>query len=94
MVVYGHVLETLLLVGLTLFVTTCGVLIWRLLRCVHQWELVDKTELPSSVETMAKNGVSFSRIWASDIPGLTIKTVILAMRCPKCGAAKIWKSNS
>lgn len=62
---------------------------WRLLRCVHAWELVDKTELDSGFENMAKAGLSGCWVCPSDYPKLSKRTVIIVIRCPKCGAAKI-----
>lgn len=69
--------------------------LWRLLRCVHAWELVDKTELPSGIETLGKVGVSSPVSYLPwDLPRLTQKTIIIAMRCPKCGAARIYKESA
>jgi hypothetical protein len=69
-------------------------LLWRLSRCAHAWELVDKTELPSACEVWSKTDPKGITYYPSDLPRLTAKTVILALRCPKCGAAKIWKTTS
>lgn len=96
MIVYGHVLDVLLLVGLVLFVVTGGVVIWRLLRCVHAWELVDKTEFPPAIEVFHQYGV-LSKIsgYLGDRQAerMCRKTLVIVLRCPKCGAAKIWSSN-
>lgn len=56
-------------------------------RCRHAWELVDKTEMPPPI----KSAVDGMMYWPSDIPKLLGMTVVLALRCPKCGAAKIHK---
>lgn len=78
--------------------TTAGVFLlltlWRLMRCVHAWDLVDKTELPSRLEDMAKSGVSVNYLPNYYIDKMTHRTVILALRCPKCGAAKIHREIS
>lgn len=74
-------------------VAICVGWIWRLLRCVHAWELVDKTELPSRIETIRKN-IEFAYISSKYYPELSKKTIILALRCPKCGAAKIHKESA
>lgn len=66
----------------------------RLTRCIHAWELVDKTELPSGFENMAKAGVKDACLWPSDYHKMAMKTVILALRCPKCGAARIYKESA
>lgn len=82
-----------ILVGtLAIFAIMLGA--WRLFRCVHAWELVDKTEMDSGFENMAKAGVKEGFAWPSDYSKLASRTVIIAMRCPKCGAAKIFKEKS
>ena len=75
-------------------VVAMGVILIKLLRCVHAWELVDKTELPSGFENMAKAGVQSGSMWPSDYIQRAKKTVIIAMRCPKCGAARIYKETA
>lgn len=61
--------------------------------CKHHWELVDKTEMDSRLETVAKtvHGAYFSG-WEK--VNLSYRRVILAMRCSKCGRARIHKIDS
>lgn len=66
----------------------------RLTRCIHAWELVDKTELPSRMETLGKSGWKPSMLFAEDIPSMRKRWVILALRCPKCGLAKIIRESN
>jgi hypothetical protein len=77
---------------LAVFAVVMG--LWSLFRCVHAWELVDKTEMDSGFENMAKAGVKDGSVWASDYVRLAARTVIIAMRCPKCGAARIYREKS
>jgi hypothetical protein len=79
-----------------LVVATFGLLFtfWRVTRCVHAWELVDKTELPSGFENMANAGVHSGYLSPFDYPNMAKKTVILALRCGKCGAAKIYRESA
>lgn len=89
--------ELMVVIAITVFVVSilaCLILLWRLLRCVHAWELVDKTELPSGFENMGKIGIQPQILSGYYISELSKKTVILAMRCPKCGAARIYKETA
>ncbi len=63
-----------------------------LIRCPHAWELVDKTEIPAPVEIAQKVGMQPEAYYPSQLPGLLQRKIIIAMRCPKCGAAKIFRS--
>ncbi len=55
--------------------------------CRHPWELVDKTEFAAPWDSL-RDGQSY---YNHDFKWLMTRTVILALRCPKCGAAKIEK---
>lgn len=63
-------------------------------QCKHMWEFVDKTEFPAPIEAAVKNGVSLT--W-----GLTTwqrhemskKTVVIVLRCPKCGESQILRET-
>lgn len=61
------------------------------LRCKHAWEFVDKTEYPAPIEVATKNGVR--QIWMSDTPRMSQKTVVIVIRCPKCGACKVLRET-
>jgi hypothetical protein len=65
-------------------------LIFRLFRCAHGWELVDKTEFKSEWDQLPV-GSAYNRC---DIPRLMRKKVVLVMRCNKCGAAKVYEIYS
>lgn len=62
-------------------------------RCIHAWQLVDKTELPSGLEMMHKSGISSCYLYHGDIPKMAKRTIILALRCDKCGVAKIFRES-
>lgn len=65
--------------------------LYMIVRCKHPWELVDKTEFPSAIEQMAKTGMTQAAYYPSDLYRLTRRSVVLALRCPKCGKATIKK---
>ena len=66
---------------------------YALLRCKHPWELVDKTELPAPMETLVRCGVSTAWLGTFQIERMCRKKLILAMRCPKCGIARIYEKS-
>jgi hypothetical protein len=65
---------------------------WALCRCPHAWEFVDKTELPAPIETAHKylNGIAY---FPSDVARLCSKKVIIVIRCPNCGTAKVLRES-
>lgn len=81
-------------IGMSLF--TVLLVLWRFCRCAHCWELVDKTEFLSPLEEAKKSGhaVSLSGLFVSDGIKLVTKVVVLVIRCPKCGAAKVLREKS
>jgi hypothetical protein len=81
-------------IGIAVCLITLLVIVHRVTRCIHAWELVDKTVLPSGFENMAKAGVDTDEYWLSDVTKLAAQVVVLALRCPKCGAAKIFREES
>ena len=66
---------------------------WALCRCPHAWELVDKTELPSPIETGAKAGLTTISHFPSDAVKMMSKRLIIVIRCPKCGVAKVLRES-
>lgn len=66
-------------------------LIYDIFRCKHQWEFVDKTEFPAPIEEARK--AQISNIWLSDLPGMCKKTVVIVIRCTKCGASKVMRET-
>lgn len=68
-------------------------LLLKAFQCKHAWEFVDKTEFPPPIETAKKNGISVNYMWDSDIKEMSRKTVVIVLRCPKCGAAKILRET-
>ena len=63
-------------------------LVFRLYRCTHAWELVDKTELPSKIEVLNKNWRPSQMSMQELLKVATVRATIV-MRCSRCGAAKI-----
>ncbi len=59
-------------------------------RCAHAWELVDKTEFQSINEESKRLGITLSNLTGLDtIEAVFRKKVVLVMRCPRCGAARV-----
>lgn len=66
------------------------------LRCKHAWEFVDKTEFPPAIlEYRRSGGVSLHFGYFSDsrVHQMCQKTIVIVLRCPKCGAAKILRES-
>lgn len=63
----------------------------KLFACTHSWEFVDKTEFPPPIEAATKCGAS--TVWMSDIPRMSRKTMVIVIRCPKCGEAKVLRET-
>lgn len=63
-------------------------------KCKHSWEFVDKTELPSRVEEAVKNSIKLGNFWTSQIQDMLEKKVVIVLRCPKCGKAKILRESN
>lgn len=79
--------------GITAAMFALGFLIGRIRTCIHPWELVDKTEVPSFFEQLKlQQGSEFK--WSGyDMKEMSRRTIILALRCPKCGAAQIHRDG-
>lgn len=78
-------------------IIVCVTMIWRLLRCVHAWELVDKSEFPPAIDSYKRAGGSslhWGMISQSAAQRMSRKTVMLALRCSRCGAARIYKESA
>jgi predicted RNA-binding Zn-ribbon protein involved in translation (DUF1610 family) len=69
-------------------------LLYRLFRCAHAWELVDKTEFCSQLEEVAKHGHHFTECRGTAVDAAAKRVAVIVMRCPKCGAAKIVRIES
>jgi hypothetical protein len=69
-------------------------LLYEVFRCKHQWEFVDKTEFPPPIETAKKNGVDIKWDFTSwQLEKMSKKTVVIVIRCPKCGTAKVLRET-
>jgi hypothetical protein len=70
-------------------------LLHRVLRCKHDWQLVDKTEMPSRLEII-RQGRSHEVPYLSgtDLYRIAYRRTVLAMRCSRCGHAVIHKVDS
>lgn len=68
----------------------------RMARCVHQWEIVDKTVLPSPYEQMVAGNRVLERVKGMTegvIQALFQKIVVLVQKCPKCGRLSIIRTR-
>lgn len=69
-------------------------LMYEIFRCKHQWEFVDKTEFPPPIEAAKKNGVSITWDLSSwQVQSMSKKTVVIVIRCPKCGTPKVLRES-
>ncbi len=64
--------------------------LWRVCRCPHHWELVDKTELKPPSEDMAP-GQEYTTL---DTKWIFTRTVIIVIRCDKCGGSKVLREKN
>jgi len=55
-------------------------------RCLHQWEKIVETILPSGYEQMTKGDVTFDKIGSVD---MFQKKLVVILTCHKCGAVKV-----
>jgi hypothetical protein len=67
------------------------VLFFRFILCQHFWDLVDKTELPPAMDTLSRSGETDSFLGPWQIKQMCEKTLVLVLRCSKCGKSKIRK---
>jgi len=70
------------------------VLAYNALKCKHAWEFVDKTEMSSRLEEAKKSGVNLREFWAYQLEEMAQKKVVIVLRCPKCGAPKIYTETN
>lgn len=67
----------------------------RVFRCPHKWELVDKTELPSRLDNLVKNGFTPVReVPASTMLAMAKVNATVVVRCDRCGKAKIIRMSN
>jgi hypothetical protein len=83
---------------LIILVSAIGVLVMGLLvsafRCKHAWEFVDKTEFPAPLVTAKSNGVNITWDLSSwQLEAMSKKTVVIVIRCPKCGTPKVLRET-
>lgn len=67
---------------------------WLSQRCEHKWELVDKTQLPSRLEEIHRQGWNLAPMPVNFLIEAAQVKVLLVIRCDKCGAAKIVRERS
>ena len=64
-------------------------ILWKVFRCLHDWEPVVERELPSKAEVLKANG---EEIWRWRLPEqlmqIASKTFFAIVSCKKCGAVK------
>ncbi len=68
-----------------------------ILRCRHFWELVDKTEFEPPIKIYAEVGASrlhLGYLDESQMHQMSKRTVVIVLRCTKCGKAMIEKVSA
>ncbi len=66
-------------------------------RCSHDWQLVDKSEFPAPIIMYRESGGSrLHSGFLSDaqVERMCKKTILLVVRCSKCGHAKVLKETA
>lgn len=79
------------IVGIAIVVITILV---KAFQCKHAWEFVDKTEFPPPIEVAVKSGVNLTwglTTWQRH--AMSKKTVVIVLRCPKCGESQILRET-
>lgn len=65
-------------------------------RCVHQWDVVDKTVLPSAFEQMTYGDRVLEKmrgVTKHTMQTLFQKVVVLTLTCPKCGVLRVERTR-
>ena len=78
--------------GVVVGLVFCIGVLWKLFRCVHAWELVDKEVFDPPLHMYVQLGGHRNHtgfLTPAQAQEMSKRTVILVMRCPKCGAARI-----
>lgn len=78
--------------GVVVGLVFCIGVMWKLFRCVHGWELVDKTEFPPPIRIYVELGSHRNHMGflsAEQAQEMSKGKVVLVLRCTKCGAARI-----
>ena len=57
--------------------------------CIHNWEVLDKTEMPNAFEQMQKAGLKKFSGDRPDTIKLFKKKVIVVLHCKKCPVTKV-----
>lgn len=70
----------------------CGMVV--VMPCKHEWKVLDKTELPSGYEQLAKAGAGGQGIKVDDARVLWRKVVTLTVQCPKCGLLQVERTSN
>ena len=69
-------------------------IIVKAFQCKHAWEFVDRTELLSRIEQARKHSVNLGNFWTAQVQDMLERKVIIVLRCPKCGNAKILRESN
>jgi hypothetical protein len=75
------------------------VFVWLLwyTRCSHDWQLVDKSEFPPPIIIYKESGgerLCSGYLDDEQIERMCQKTIMLVVRCSKCGYAKFHKESA
>lgn len=64
---------------------------WRVFRCCHAWELIENAELPPPILAAKESGFPVHLLSYERAERMCKKTLVMAIRCGKCGATRIEK---
>ena len=68
-------------------------LMFRLFRCAHAWEFIDKTKLPSKLEVVKANFNPQQMRETALLDAAKVKATIV-VKCNRCGACKIIRMSN
>lgn len=77
--------------------SSCMWVLSLVLRCAHFWELVDKTEFEPPIKIYMEVGGSRHHLGYLDestVRDMSKKTVLIVLRCTKCGKSKLEKVSA
>lgn len=87
-------MNTFLVVTFAWSLVAAATTIWYFfIRCVHAWELVDKTELPSKLEIMRKFW-SPKQMYGDELMKAATVCATIVVRCPRCGGCKVIRMSN
>lgn len=71
-----------------------GVVVYLLVRCNHDWNLISDKDFPPKLEDMDKAGMDVDFLWGNEKLEAARRKYVAFLRCKKCPATKVMKTSS